>query len=227
MPDRRMDRLEVLGRSLLALRKSIEEEEGRQRHRIDATLPKHRLSAANLAHYLGLRKRDIRPLQLELAALGLSSLGRCEGHVRDTLLRLCAWDSGAREEAAGTADALDWAKAEALLHENTHALLGPRPAGRHVYIMVTAPAAAEATAAWAEEVVQAGADVLRINGAHETPREWEAIATRPEAAGGDSPARRGGPTRAPPKGPSGQEPGADARAPRCHARRRCADPGAL
>jgi pyruvate kinase len=177
LPEGRTDRLEVLGRSLLALRKSLEEEEARQRHRIDATLPKHRLSAANLAHYLGLRKRDIRPLQLELAALGLSSLGRCEGHVRDTLLRLCTWVSGAREEAAGTADALDWAKAEALLHENTHALLGPRPAGRHVYIMVTAPAAAEASAAWAEEVVQAGADVLRINGAHETPREWEAIAS--------------------------------------------------
>ena len=177
MPDGRMERLEALGRSLLALRESIEEEEARQRHRIDVTLPKHRLSAANLAHYLGLRKRDIRPLQLELAALGLSSLGRCEGHVRDTLLRLCAWVSGAREEAAGTADALDWAKAEALLHENTHGLLGPRPAGRHVYIMVTAPAAAEATVAWAEEVVQAGADVLRINGAHETPREWEAIAS--------------------------------------------------
>jgi pyruvate kinase len=43
--------------------------------------------------------------------------------------------------------------------------------------MVTAPAAVEATAAWAEEVVQAGADVLRINGAHETPLEWEAIAS--------------------------------------------------
>ena len=64
LPEGRTDRLEVLGRSLLALRKSLEEEEARQRHRIDATLPKHRLSAANLAHYLGLRKRDIRPLQL-------------------------------------------------------------------------------------------------------------------------------------------------------------------
>jgi len=33
--------------------------------------------------------------------------------------------------------------------------------------MVTAPDAADATAAWAEDVVQGGAD----NGAHETPRE--------------------------------------------------------
>ena len=163
--------------NLLALITAIEDEEIRQRARIDAALPKHRLSAANLAHYLGLRKQDVRSLQLELAALGLSSLGRCEGHVRDTLLRLAAWLSGQRGDATGAADLLDWAKAEALLHENTRALFGPRPVGRHVYIMVTAPDAADATPGWADEVVQAGADLLRINGAHESPREWEAIAS--------------------------------------------------
>jgi pyruvate kinase len=171
------ERLDALREGLLALRQSIEEEEARQLPRIEAALPEHRLSAANLAHYLALRRQDIRPLQLELTALGLSSLGRCEGHVRDTLRRLCAWLSNQPGEATGAADPLDWAKAEALLYENTRALFGPRPAGRHVYIMVTAPDAADATADWAEEVVHAGADLLRINGAHETPREWEAIAT--------------------------------------------------
>jgi len=168
-------RLDALRADLLALRNAIEEEEARQRSRIDAALPKHQLSATNLAHYLGLRKRDVRPLQLELAALGLSSLGRSEGHVRDTLLRLNGWLAGQQGDAAEAADPLDWAKAEALLPENARALLGPPPAGRHVYIMVTAPDAADATSAWAEDVVQAGADLLRINGAHETPREWEAI----------------------------------------------------
>jgi len=169
------ERLETLRDGLLALRKSLEDEEVRQRQRIDAALPKHRLSAVNLAHYLGLRKQDVRHLQLELAALGLSSLGRCEGHVRDTLLRLCSWLSNQQDKATGAADPVDWAKADALLHENTQALFGPRPVGRHVYIMVTAPDAADATSAWAEEVVQAGADLLRVNGAHETPREWEAV----------------------------------------------------
>ncbi len=104
---------------VLALRKAIEDEEVRQRARIDAALATHRLSAANLAHYLGLRKQEIRPLQTELAALGLSSLGRSEGHVRDTLLRLCAWLSGQGSGVTGAADPLDGAKAAALLHENT------------------------------------------------------------------------------------------------------------
>src|ERR1019366_1034234 len=84
---------------------------------------------------------------------------------------------GAQEDATTANKAepqLDWAKAEALLHENTRTLFGPRPAGRHVYIMVTAPDAADATAAWADEILKAGTDVLRINGAHEMPEAWAA-----------------------------------------------------
>jgi pyruvate kinase len=41
----------------------------------------HRRSAQNLAHYLALRRHDIRQLQSQLARLGLSSLGRTESHV--------------------------------------------------------------------------------------------------------------------------------------------------
>jgi pyruvate kinase len=177
MRDRRAQRLDTLRERLQELREAIEGEEARQRHRIDAALPTHRMSAVNLAHYLGLRKQDIRPLQLELAALGLSSLGRCEGHVRDTLLRLCGWLVGQQSDATDVGDPLDWANAEALLHRNTRSLFGPRPPGRHVYIMVTAPDACDATPGWADEIVNAGADILRINGAHETPREWETIAS--------------------------------------------------
>ena len=39
-------------------------------------------SARNLLHYLSLRRRDLRPLQDQLAAQGLSSLGRAESHVK-------------------------------------------------------------------------------------------------------------------------------------------------
>src|SRR5215510_14726626 len=38
-------------------------------------------SQRNLLHYLALRAHDLRPLQHELAVLGLSSLGRMESHV--------------------------------------------------------------------------------------------------------------------------------------------------
>jgi pyruvate kinase len=169
------ERADALGARLLTLRNAVEDEEATQRARIDTTLPKHRLSATNLAHYLGLRKQDIRRLQLELAALGLSSLGRCEGHVRDTLVRVSGWLSGQCGEALIAGDSLDRAKAESILHENTRNLFGPRPRDRHVYIMVTAPDAAEATVGWADDLLQAGADLLRINGAHQTPQDWELV----------------------------------------------------
>jgi hypothetical protein len=43
------------------------------------------MSALNLAHYLALRGRDLRPLQRRLMGLGLSSLGRAEIRVLATL----------------------------------------------------------------------------------------------------------------------------------------------
>jgi len=42
-------------------------------------------SALNLAHYLILRRRDLRPMQRRLMVLGLSSLGRAEGRVLASL----------------------------------------------------------------------------------------------------------------------------------------------
>ena len=41
--------------------------------------------ARNLVHYLALRQHDLRPIQHELAARGLSSLGRAEAHVLATI----------------------------------------------------------------------------------------------------------------------------------------------
>src|ERR1700735_5108720 len=61
--------------------------------------PRHRPSARNLLHYLALRQRDMRPLQTQLAALGLSSLGRSEAN---TLAGLNAV-LGALLRLAGTA----------------------------------------------------------------------------------------------------------------------------
>jgi pyruvate kinase len=155
---------------VLALRREIEAEAARRRAQIDAVLPRHRASALNLAHYVGMRRVDVRPLQLELASLALSSLGRSEGHVADTLERLARWLGGPAE---GSRE-LDARRAEAILHENTRALLGPRPRDRHVYVMVTTPEPGAVEPAWADAVLQAGADVLRINAAHGSPAGWEA-----------------------------------------------------
>lgn len=45
--------------------------------------PDFRPSVRNLLHYLALRRLDLRQMQSELAALGLSSLGRMESYALD------------------------------------------------------------------------------------------------------------------------------------------------
>ena len=147
---------------------------------IAQTHPDNRTSAANLIHYLGPRRIDLRRLQMDLAQLGLSSLGRCEGHVAYSLeqvrarLRDVLVAGGAkvpsRTPGAGTVTS---AQAEQLLHRNARALFGPRPDPRHVYIMATLPDAREVTPAWARDVISAGATCFRVNTAHDTPHGWE------------------------------------------------------
>jgi len=161
--------------AVLDLRRDIDAEADRRQAQIEAVLPKYRGSALNLAHYVGLRKKDLRRLQLDLAASGLSSIGRSEGHVKDTLERLARWLGAPGEESSGDTAPLDWSTAQKLLHENTRALFGPRPRDRHVYVMVTAPEAQAVTADWCDAVLKAGTNVLRINGAHESPAEWQHV----------------------------------------------------
>jgi pyruvate kinase len=136
-------------------------------------------SARNLLHYLALRQRDVRELQLALSQSGLSSLGRSEGAVLSTLEEVrarlaCTVRAAGGEPAAHEAPptVTRWSDAEALLHAHSRALFGEKPADRHVYIMATAPSAREADAAWMDAMLAAGVDVLRINTAHEGPREW-------------------------------------------------------
>jgi pyruvate kinase len=69
------------------------------------TRPTFLPAAHNLACYLALRRRDLRPLQQRLAVRGLSSLGRSEAHVLATLdalfaLLVSATDPGASDALA-------------------------------------------------------------------------------------------------------------------------------
>jgi pyruvate kinase len=76
---------------------------------------------------------------------------------------------------ARRAGALSAQTAEFLLHAHTHDAFGPKPEGRHVYTMVTAPDAAEADRSWLARMLRAGMNVLRINTAHEGPAAWTRI----------------------------------------------------
>ena len=139
-------------RRLAELRGELIDDEERYAGRIAAVPVARRASARNLVHYLALRRHDMRLLQERLAALGLSSLGRMEGHVLssiDAVLAVLHSMLGSAPPSARPRRALDFTAGGALLEARTEALLGPAPAQRDVRIMVTMPSeAARRTAPW-------------------------------------------------------------------------------
>lgn len=157
--------------------------------------PRHRASAANLAHYLALRRHDIRDLQQRLTPLGLSSLGRAEAHVlasltavRATLGRLAGEPGPSGAESSVTTELQ---RAGSLLDRNTDELLGPGRPARRARVMVTLPTEAAGDPHLVRTMIAAGMDVARINTAHDSPDDWLAMLhhVREEAAMIGSPCR--------------------------------------
>ena len=136
----------------------------------------HRRSARNLAHYLALRRHDVRQLQSQLALLGLSSLGRTESHaltavqtVHHVLSVLLGKDASlptSEEPSVAIGEGTE------LLEKNTDALLGPPPPKRKVRIMVTMATDAATDYQLVRDLVQNGMDCMRINCAHDNPELW-------------------------------------------------------
>ena len=152
--------------------------------------PGYAASARNLVHYLALRRFDLRPLQEQLAQLGVSSLGRSESNVLGNLdkvlaiLHRLAGRSGGRRSRDEPALIQ---RSQTLLDLHTQGLFGPSPARRQVRVMVTLPAEAAGDYRFVERLVAAGMDVARINCAHDGAEQWRAMATHvrraAEAAG--------------------------------------------
>jgi pyruvate kinase len=139
----------------------------------------------NLAHYMAIRSVDLRGLQRQLMALGLSSLGRLESRVLPTLdaviNALSAMTAQAPEPAQSSPDA--FFAGEARLAAATDALFGPPPSHRRSRIMVTMPGEAVADPALLADLVRCGMDVARINCAHDDPNVWRLLASELRNAG--------------------------------------------
>lgn len=136
----------------------------------------HQRSARNLIHYLALRRHDIRQVQEQLAALGLSSLGRTESHVLagiEAVLKVLhqlaqrEWLTPIPHERS-----IDFGEGNTLLRANTDALLGPPRSNRRVRIMVTMPSEAAHDFELVRELIASGMDCMRINCAHDDVNAW-------------------------------------------------------
>lgn len=131
----------------------------------------------NLSDYLALRNVELRELQTELSSWGLSSLGRAEGKVRanleavlGALEALCEL-----ERSTPTPDLAHPPHGKGLLEHEAERLFGPARVGREGRIMVTLSSESLKNAETLQGLLEAGMDCVRLNCAHEGPKQWETV----------------------------------------------------
>ena len=156
-----------------ALRESLVAAEAERGDEILLVHLAHRRSAANLIHYVELRRSDIRALQTKLSMLGLSSLGRSEPYVMATVDAVLVALAGLAGEPARIQMAdITLEQGHELLIRNADRLLGPAPVQRTTRIMVTLPSEAADDETLIGSYLDRGMDIARINCAHDDRVAW-------------------------------------------------------
>ena len=165
----------LLHDELTALRDNLVKSENGFSDSLKKVNSQHLTGAVNLIHYLGLRRKDVRPLQIKLAAAGLSSLGRAESHVLPNIQAIItllqhALQLKSHNDVDNSVE--DSVSGSVLLQSNAKNLLGKLPAHRKVRIMVTLPGEAADDYTLIKDMLLKGMDCARINCAHDDTAVW-------------------------------------------------------
>lgn len=156
-----------------ALASALEE---RYQAQLEQLHPEQARSGLNLLHYMALRRRDIHEFQDELAAFGLSSLGRSEAHVLATIhavhhaVRALQGLGGKQRRGPVT-----FKQGAKILKRHTRLFLGRKLKGSAARIMVTLPAEAADDPKLVRDLLEAGMNCARINCAQGDPAQWDRI----------------------------------------------------
>ena len=137
------------------------------RHVIDKVHPRHKLSAANLLHYLSLRSKDIRALQDYLHQAGLSSLNNSESHIRSQVLAV----QKHLGVSVGTAEP-GYSTSQKLLKEKSVALFGNCSNSGIPCIMVSFDTSFATNYYLVKRLLLSGMNIARINCAHDDADTW-------------------------------------------------------
>ncbi|GEO05900.1 pyruvate kinase [Adhaeribacter aerolatus] len=169
-----IEQLQEIVAQLDALENGARQLEEKLMPQVNQVQPAFKDSTINLLHYLALRHHDIRGLQEQLARLGLSSLGRSEGHVLANLQAVreqlcCALQ---QEAPADNKPKISFDDSAALLKKHTEDLLGPTVADRNSRIMVTFSTELATDYDLVRQMMAAGMNCARINCAHDYKSVW-------------------------------------------------------
>lgn len=144
--------------------------------------PEFRTGAENLAYYLAARQYDLTGLQFSLSVLGLSSLGRSEAHLRQSLAAVSATLDGLCGIPARWPDPASLDAGLAQITTSQKQFFGDYPGGRNTRIMVTMPPKGATDPDFVDQLIDAGASCFRINCAHDGPEVWAAMISNIRAA---------------------------------------------
>jgi pyruvate kinase len=180
--DTALETLKALLDDVIQLRQDVVQSAAQELERYRPYYPDSQfsVSAMNLAHYLALRRRDLRPLQDRLVEAGLSSLGHGEAYVLTNLDRVInLLERAVSKSNTAHPNPLDSQSADAegtqILAQRTAALFGPMPEQRTVRIMVTLPSEAAWNYPLVKALIDQGMDCARINCAHDDQVTWKAM----------------------------------------------------
>ncbi len=136
-------------------------------------------SLQNLEAYLKLRSLDITKLQSELTNLGLSSLGRAQSCVINSINQdIFILSQLLNKESTQTdndLNALNYDDAKKIMLQNAK-VFGKQEESFKTRVMVTLPTEAADSPQLISELIANGASVLRINTAHDNPNVWQIMA---------------------------------------------------
>ena len=161
----------------MEIRQAILDCEAVYEPQIASVHPNYRYSARNFIRYLKLRTFELRRIQEQLSAMGLSSIGHSERYVLaniENILYFLHLYVGRKFQ--GRFDLgehpVNYYKSIRVLDENTERLLGKTNQAFHTRIMVTLPTEAADDSALVESLLCSGMENARINCSHDDPSVW-------------------------------------------------------
>lgn len=168
----------ALIRTIEVYLEAMQEAERQMAPWIEKVQPHYRDSALNLVHYLCLRTFDLRPVQEQLSAIGISSISHSERYTLTNLKNvrhLLGLLHGEERTTALQGMHLGYPRSRRRLQEHTLALFGPPTPEAGARVMVTLPSESAADPSLIKDLVSGGVEILRINTGHDHPEAWEAM----------------------------------------------------
>lgn len=139
----------------------------------DDSLEHSNLNKLNLCYYLALRSIDIRPLQEKLVLLGLSTLGRAEAHILESIDAIIASLERivGKENPINYPEPVDFTEEYEQLSHNTKEIFGSKSESGRAGIIVTL--SSDYSQKDISKLISNGMDIARINCGHDSPEIWK------------------------------------------------------